>query len=69
MAISFKARRGDGKTGVCTREWKCMTAGVLMATPCTNSLMMMIGVEGLKGRRERKVGFIEITAMRQRRGG
>ena len=46
-----------------------MTAGVLMATPCTNSLMMMIGVEGLKGRRERKVGFIEITAMRQRRGG
>ena len=24
--------------GVCTREWKCMTAGVLMATPCTNSL-------------------------------
>ena len=31
----------EGETenmGVCTREWECMTAGVLMATPCTNSL-------------------------------
>ena len=24
--------------GVCTREWNSMTAGALMATPCTNSL-------------------------------
>ena len=24
--------------GVCTREWKGMTAVVLMATPCTKSL-------------------------------
>ena len=33
-----KARRGDGKKGVCTRERKGMTAGLLMATPCTKSL-------------------------------
>ena len=30
--------KGRRKDGVCTREWKCMTAEVLMATPCTNSL-------------------------------
>ena len=31
----------EGKTenmGVCTKEQECMTAVVLMATPCTNSL-------------------------------
>ena len=31
----------EGKTenmGVCTKERKCVTAEVLMATPCTNSL-------------------------------
>ena len=33
-----KARRGDGKMGVYTREWKGMRAVVLMATPCTISL-------------------------------
>ena len=32
------ARMGDGKMGVCMREWNSMTAVVLMATPCTNSL-------------------------------
>ena len=26
--------------GACTREWKGMTAGVLMATPCTASLYL-----------------------------
>ena len=28
-----KDRKGDGKMGVGTREWKGMTAGVLVATP------------------------------------
>ena len=44
--------------GVCTKERKGITAEVLMATPCTNSLGG-----------ERKVRFIENTAMRHRRGG
>ena len=43
--------------GVCTKERKGVTAEVLMATPCTNSLG------------ERKVGFNENTAMRHRRSG
>ena len=29
---------GDGKMGVCMREWKGITAGGLIATPCTKSL-------------------------------
>ena len=35
----------EGETenmGVCTKERKGVTAEVLMATPCTNSLMMMM---------------------------
>ena len=63
--------------GVCTKERKGVTAEVLRATPCTNSL----GGEGgehdddvyyyIRWRlklEERKVGFIENTAMRHRRG-
>ena len=51
----------EGETenmGVCTKERKGVTAAVLMATPCTNSLGG-----------ERKVRFTENTAMRHRRGG
>ena len=49
----------EGETenmGVCTKERKGVTAAVLMATPCTNSL-------------REKVGFTEKTAKRQRRSG
>ena len=41
MFFSWIARRGldsESPLGVCTREWKGMTVGVLMATPCTKSL-------------------------------
>ena len=38
--------------GVCTKERKGVTAEVLMATPCTNSL------GGESGAKREKVGFI-----------
>ena len=50
-----KARRGDGKMGVCAREWNGMTAGALMATPCTNSLGGESGGHKHKGGEGRKL--------------
>ena len=67
----------EGETenmGVCTKERKGVTAAVLMATPCTNSLGGESGGQKHEGRdatqtgRE-KVDFIETTALRQRRNG
>ena len=61
--------------GVCTKERKGVAAEVLMATPSHVHMMMMmiITITAAHDERrvgfERKVGFIEITAMRHRRGG
>ena len=36
----MKGRRGDGKMGVCTRECKVMTAGVLMTIVSLHRLLV-----------------------------
>ena len=64
MCWRLKLEGETEKMGVCTKERKGVTAAVLMATPCTNSLG---GESGGQKQRETLV-CIRKTAARHKRG-